>query len=384
MFGTHRAARESARRIRTGGSGKVGGAAAGFKRFTLRGNSTGDKMVPGNTVYVRGAGSSFPGSADYTVTGYLNQIVEGDATSGPIKFVGENGRPRIDVNGLFAFDATMCWFEQIYFRATGTNILEQYGFLQGDMMVVYNNVFDLNDQAGTALLGTIGASNSNLIIFNEIFSKASAPTARSQAKGINIVNSYGNYIAYNHIHHLGDAGIKVADTSSNAVIGNNLIHHCKSDGILLAGNRGDIQTVIENNTIDANEGHGISITAATSVKHSRIVNNILSNHTGSGKYGLSVSGTTAANDLLKNIVDYNAFYNNTGHRNGISAGANDQTGVNPSYTAANDYRIGAALKALGFPTGDFLEAASGARTFLDIGALQRMERSARATFQLGM
>lgn len=360
---------------RTGGSGKVGGAAATWQRVATNGSATGDKVVPGNTVYIRGAGSSFPTSADYTSTGYT-QAVSGDTTNGYVRFIGENGRPRIDTDGLVFYNTNYCLISGIYFYATSNNELANNGFASGQYRTLFGNVFDLNDKNGPCI-STVSGAYGTRIYFNEFFSKASAPTAQTAAKAIRITGLVEACdIRFNHIHHMGDAGISL-DSGSDvaAIIEHNVIHHCKSHGIVFQGSvRPNDVTTVAHNTIDANEGDGINVQSAAALAYMAIFNNILSNHTGSGKSGINVAaGTAATNDRIVPFCDYNAFYNNTAHRTGISAGANDQTGVDPGYVGANDYRIGTALKALGFPIGDYLEAASGSRSFTDIGAFQREE-----------
>lgn len=352
---------------RTGGSGKVGGAAATPWQIDDDGNATGNKCVPGNKIYIRGSGSRYPTTADYTKSStYTN--VQGDTTSGYVSWIGENGRPRISMggNGYVSWQRGHRAYISLYLTRSAAQADEGVVSGSGTNVLIYDCVINGGDQNGPCLrLG-----RANLCIGNDIFCHASAPTSGANRRGI-VMSGFDVWIGFNRIHHCGDDGIEFQGTGTALF---NVIDHCKGNGIQIVNHSGDNnQIALVGNTIDANEGHGIDI-ASGQATITQIVNNIISNHTGSGKYGVNAAGTTATNDRLLQLVDRNAFYNNTGHRNGVSAGPNDIDGTDPSYTSAStgDYRIGTALKALGLNVNDFSDA-SGARTFLDIGAMQREE-----------
>jgi len=105
-----------------------------------------------------------------------------------------------------------------------------------------------------------------------------------------------------------------------------------------------------------NIGDGIRLTAARDIANTLILNNILVNN---GGYGLNAAvGTTASNDRLKVVMDYNAFYNNTsGARNAISAGAHDvaltadpfTNAAGADFTLNNTAGGGAACRGAGYP-----------------------------------
>jgi hypothetical protein len=73
----------------TGWTARVGGAAANPETAPLiiNGNATGNKMVAGNTVYIRGSGSENPGSADYITSNYVVPV-SGSNVGGKISFCG--------------------------------------------------------------------------------------------------------------------------------------------------------------------------------------------------------------------------------------------------------------------------------------------------------
>lgn len=113
---------------------------------------------------------------------------------------------------------------------------------------------------------------------------------------------------------------------------------------------------IDNCTVDGNAGHGIVVNTQAALAQTTLRNNIISNHTGAGKYGLTVSaGTTAQNDRVKMGCNNNVYYNNTADVNAISYGANDtHGGANPFVDQANDdYTLTAAYIDTGYPTTKF-------------------------------
>jgi hypothetical protein len=85
--------RNSSTGAMTDGVWKIGGACATLARTLTTGNATGDKVVAGNTLYVYGAGSQNPSSADYTYTGFFSSVA--GTTTAKIRIIGENGRPLI-------------------------------------------------------------------------------------------------------------------------------------------------------------------------------------------------------------------------------------------------------------------------------------------------
>jgi hypothetical protein len=117
-------------------------------------------------------------------------------------------------------------------------------------------------------------------------------------------------------------------------VANNIIAKCGGYGIEIAG--ADAVQNILNNTIDGNAGGGIIITTQAALATTSVFNNIISNHTAAGTYGISVSaGTVAANDMIKPLVDYNSFYNNTTNYSGLSAGAHDTAPGTTPYVASS-------------------------------------------------
>lgn len=368
----------------TNAAWKIGGAADTIKRIYDSANATGDKPVAGNKIYLRGDGSENPSSTHYTETGGWWSPPSGDTTSGYISLIGEYGRPRIEYgNSLWFYGAFLAYtrLHRLYFFANATTGSQP--FREDGALTFFGCCFNGNDRNARTLSSASGLT----VLFCEFFSKASAPTANANATAIHGAAWFSMLVAYNHIHHMGGAGLEIGNSWGWAVFGN-VIAHCKGSAIVVnIGGSYAYARLIAANTIDANEGHGIDLQGTNELLSLVIANNIISNHNQTSKVGLKIAGTTALNDdwALGRVMN-NAFYNNTSHRSNISAQTGDVDDVDPQYVSAatGDYRIGSALKALGFPTGDWPGAPSGARTFLDIGALQRMERSPRAAFHLGM
>jgi hypothetical protein len=347
------------------GAGNVGGAVATLKKILDQATATsGERPVPGNIVYIRGSGIDRPTSADYTQSGHSVMNSLASAVNGRVFVIGENGRPRIECNGLLFHEAHNFWFENLYLAATGgTNL--GLGLVNGNATTYINNIFDLANQNGSCISARAGAH----VLFNEMFSHETAPTSNANAHGVLFNGNYTAVVKWNHIHHMGANGIHTASPGS-VVVEENLIHDCKDNGIRISTIRTDMSSSIHANTIDANEGHGIYVDASAGMLTLSILNNNITNHVGSGKAGISVAGTLAVNDRLKHLCDHNNLYNNATDYDGISAGAND-TALDPGYSSG--HQIGTNLKALAYPAAALLGSTS--RSFMDVGAFQREEAS---------
>lgn len=159
-------------------------------------------------------------------------------------------------------------------------------------------------------------------------------------------------------------------------LSHSLIHHNSGDGVQVSSG---INVSIRHCTIDNNGGDGIEFNANAAdwlayslhIDSCQITNN--------GGYALNFTGTGISDAYIaastSRIFNCNHYLNTSGFSNYNLAFAEGTQNVDPEYVDAStgDYRIGAATKALGFPTGDFPGAASGVRSFMDIGAAQRQE-----------
>jgi hypothetical protein len=308
---------------------KVGGAAATIARVGNSANTTGDKIVAGNIVYIRGAGTDTPSTDDYTTTGFLTPP-NGDQTSGYIKFIGENGRPRLKSNGLMWYSATFQWYENLYVTAS-SNSNGTLGILNvWASSTITNVVFDTANQS--ALAGVDLGSNASRLTDCEIKSGTTSPTSSSTAHGLVMTSNYGSIVARNRIHHMRGDGINLG-SSYTASIRNNLIYANVGNGITI-GTIGSTLTDITFNTIDGNQGDGIVLSAFTSVMSAYIHGNLITNHNQSGKYGINFNtGSARVNDIAVNYVGYNWLYNSgTSHYNNLTQPATDSIDVDPQYT----------------------------------------------------
>ena len=123
------------------------------------------------------------------------------------------------------------------------------------------------------------------------------------------IHSNGMFVMNCNIHDTIGGGIFIGNSA--ATIMSNIIAKCHGDGINDVN--GGLVKII-GNTIDGNTGNGITEADAISAGQQTpvIFNNIISNNTGAGKYGVSFTTAGAA------IFDYNVYYNNTADINGSS------------------------------------------------------------------
>lgn len=338
----------------------LGGALEYTRTLTVM-NSTstaGLKIIPGNTVYIRGAGSYDPGAADYTTTGFIT-IVSGDSTNGWVKIIGENGRPWIQGNGLMFFNQGTVEFNNLVFSCSSNNSGSS-GVLNGSALkVLFCKVMTSNQ---TGMTGIVCGSGS-LIAFNEVDGGRSA--ASSSAHGISAGANINALVAWNYVHDVGDAGI----TTGGANVINNIVYKAYGASIRIGGS--GFGMYVMNNTLDAGLDDGIEVTGANSVLLT-IINNLITNHSQASKYAINfTSGTTAANDRIKQFADWNWFYNNTSNYQNVTAGANDVAlGSSPYTAAAPDFTVDSSLFNDAAPQVNIGGRTTGTRTYVTPGAVQ--------------
>lgn len=335
----------------TAGTGKVGGGLATYQSVWDSANATGNKCVAGNTIYLQGSGSSAPTSDDYTFTSYIIPV-PGDTTNGLVRMIGENGMPRIRGNGLVTYQASRIWLENIYIT-TNSNSNGTLGMICADPSGSGVFIVDcvLNTAGQSSIVGTVLSQGSGIYNTEVIGVAAGSPTSSSGCYGISI-NGYAVEILGCRIRHCRDHGVYINGSSYPANAQFNLIYGNVGDGIY-CNNGATVGGLVANNTIDGNGGHGINIITTAATQWNSFYNNIISNHAGSGKKGINVAaGTTAVNDRVKRLIDYNVLYNNTANYGSVSAGANDST-ANPTYanSGSGDFTpTNTALKGLAYPS----------------------------------
>ncbi|HEV2674171.1 MAG TPA: right-handed parallel beta-helix repeat-containing protein [Aliidongia sp.] len=336
--------------------------------------------VAGNQIGVRGSGSRFPTTDDYAKTGF-QQGPYGNTTNGNVRYFGENGRPRMASDGLQFYTASFISFTSIYFSSNGTNYASPYGMLSiasaAPLGTCYLNDCTI-DQNGYDIIGCSGSWQQ---LGCEVTSTV-APRGGSTLYGID-TGPFGAQIQWCNIHDTVGHGVRMLNRLGNHV-SDSIIAKCRGDGLTLDSSVQNTDTgscAIQNVTIDANTGNGILIDGPNALQEVAVFNCHITNHTGSGKYGLTCSfGTLTSNDALKGYVDRNNFFGNTTDRNTISAGPND-TAYDPQYAAQSTegYNVSLNSRAKGQPILAFPQALAGmtaSESYVDEGGVQRQEGAA--------
>jgi Right handed beta helix region len=304
-------------------------------------------LVPGNIVYVLGSGIPNPSSYTYDYTfaggGTGISLTDGDATTGKIRWLNDpdtpnykappdttGGMPVTQVDGTFmsvSGHPIFCGFEGLYFVQSnnlgGGGVIGSFnnqtilGCVQDQMTKPFT--FIVNNGAGCIWIGCEAFSSTGGGSF-------SGSPALLPEGGITLIHGC-------NIHDVNSAGIVMVGNNKMMVSGC-IVAKCAGNGIECDNN----DLVVSQCTIDGNGGHGIYVDSNSELQGLRVFNNIISNNTGVGKYGLTInSGTTATNDRLKAYIDYNTFYNNTANYNAISAGPHDTAlGVTPYVASATE------------------------------------------------
>lgn len=326
------------------GAWKIGGAWADFWTNTTA------NIVAGNTVYILGGGSPSYGSPDYAPSTYFTPV-SGSSTAGNVGFVGDpttpatngfRGYPLISSPGglLFYTGVELFWKNLWIFAVSAAN--GSFGSLNSQGYAV-DCVFDQNGYDITIV-------NIRSMYGCEVYSSI----AKRSTNILNAVstNQYGGEIKECNIHNCIGPGINL---SSFAKVVNSIIAKNGGTGISVSGSAGQLQG-ISNCTIDANTGSGINFATQVALQVTMCLNNIISNHTTGGTYGITVgAGTLAQNNRVKCMIDYNMFYNNTTNYNAVGAGAHDVTGgANPFVDQPNgDYTLTSTYIATGYPQAKF-------------------------------
>lgn len=348
------------------GTGRIGGAHATLVNYANGGSLTGptitSPLAAGHTVWIRGAGSDNPSSADYSPSGGYWTFPDATEAVGRIKWIGYNGRPRFNSSALLFYNINRHYFENLKFvyqnSSNGT-----LGVISGASDCAIYNVYV--DQAGFDAVGVVSGRTVNCWFTNSGSSSAGTYTAIASSP-------YGSIVYGNFINGWRGAAMKCAD---GANIRDNCIVNCKLQGIILDGNGAAFPITVSGNTIYACTSDGVKFNGAYSILNAQIYNNIFVSN---GGYGINCAvGTTALNDRRsRGQMNFNAFYNNTsGARNAISAGANDITLTGDPFTnaAGGDFSLnatasaGAACRSVGFPS---VFPGATSTSYVDLGASQ--------------
>ena len=357
----------------TAGVGRIGGGAATLARILTVGNATGDKVVPGNVIYVRGAGSDDPTSADYTYTASIAPV--SGTIAAYVKIIGENGRPRFDGSGqtlfLAGFDKTHVWLENLMVKS-GNDGGVYFRVVDIATDCVLKNVVCHTNDLDCDFVRTYGYGAR--FISCKFTSHETSPTTRSGRAAIKVLTASSASVKGCTFIRCGGNGV-LCQAQVGLWADRNIIIGCKQHGVLLeATTNTNFMSQIFGNVIDGNTLDGINIADGSTLSLFQIISNLITNHSQASRYGIRVvSGTVAANDLFK-IEDYNGFYGNTTDVGGISKGSNDVTcSADPYASVGTDYTLnstaggGAALKDAGFPQSP--PGLSGTAIYQPIGFL---------------
>lgn len=354
------------------GVAKVGGAHASLVNYSNGGSgiaspAIGTPIAPGHIINMRGVGTSDPtGTVQYDYSSGYWTFPNGDATNGPIKVLGYNGKPFIGTSPLLIYSTILWSFKNISVKVLASTYAS-HGFT-GDTQYHVSFIDSYMDGNGADVTGVFTVGE----VLNSRFKNTGTIGSTSTYGAVGSGNAnFGVTVIGCTFKGWRSHGVYLYKPLGATILFNVFIS-CMMDGIYHDSNSGVIPNVIFGNTI-YNCRDGISINGALGLSTVTIINNILSNNTG---YGINANfGSLAANDSLKaRTINYNNFYLNTsGARNKISAGVND-TALDPQFRAvgADDFSVGTNMKAIGFP-GAF--PLSGSTSYTDLGAVQRQEKS---------
>ncbi len=310
---------------------KLGGGWADFWTNTTA------NIVPGNVVYVLGAGTPNPASYsfDYSPPAQFTSV-SGSTTVGYIRYLKDPATP---AGGFPCISSPGCLFRLgAYLEVRGlwlvctaaTNLAQ--GFLNpaANGYIIRECVLDQN---GYDISVQNNANGSGLLIalFNEIFSSTAKRTTNAQF-ALSAAHD-GMTFVFNNVHDCIGPGVQASDSYNN--IAYNIVAKNGGDGITVVynGAQNDARRqVVSFCTVDGNAGNGVlysqgGVTGGGAMCTAAMFSCIISNHIGAGKFGFDVdAGTTAANDRASGFVDYNTYFGNTTDTNNVSYGANDTHG----------------------------------------------------------
>lgn len=356
------------------GTGRIGGATDHIKTYANGGGGTQPTLptplVAGNTINIRGAGLDDPTTVDYDWSGGSGywQFPAGTSGAGRIKFVGYNGRPLIAYCGLVIYTTNYISISNLKGKVTVSSF-NTHGFSSACSYANISNCIIDQNGLDVSLFNMIYGSLQDCELRNTGATTIGTSNGVQFGANTSIINGC-------YIHNLRGVGINASANNGGTIV-NNIIANCKSDSILVNGNV-LVPAVILGNTIDNGGGHGINFTTADAIATTVCMNNIISNHSTAGKYGINCNvGTTAVNDRAKTLMNYNNLFGNNGTYNNVSAGAND-TALDPQYVnaAGANWAVGTNMKAIAVPSAF---RGSSTTSYLDEGAVQRQDAGGGGT-----
>lgn len=320
------------------GAAMTGNMGGGWADFWTNTTGAAAIIVPGNIIYILGSG--IPNPASYSFD-YVNGTSWSPpaSSSGKIVFANDPSTPGYKVppdttGGMPCIQVTA---SGALINIMGGAVLKGLwavwgvagtGYLIGNMSaqpMIYGCVFD---QFGRDVYGNNDGGGK--WFGNEIFSSVAGAAGIRAAVYIN----QGSQVVVNNIHDCIGNGINV-DADTLVYIEGNVVAKCNLHGVVFKGT-----SILKNNTIDGNLGNGVTLTSLPA--DAVILNNIITNHVGAGTYGISCgTGTAAGNDLLRLLIDYQVYYNNTNDLNNLNYGVHDTRGGSNPYVgqATENYTL---------------------------------------------
>lgn len=313
----------------TNGTGRVGGA---WANPTTNWNAT--WMVPGVTMYIRGAGSNHPTSIDYTPTTVAT--VTGSSNL-PIRIIGENGRPMLGASGTTYFVGTWASFENLCFRFTAATanspVKSQFG---NHTCGMYFCAYDQNGY-DSKCLGDVGEWTGN-ITRCEFYSSVAKRTTNARYALMGSY-SYGEQFVIDRcfLHDLVGPAISL-DCGFSLI--NSVIAANGGVGLYMSAASTPSHALISGNTFAGNAGAAnIEIATQVVLNKTRFTDNIISDH---GTAGIKYSGASSSAEATAWAaiqIRNNLLYNNGAHASGFTLSSDNTSGTDPMFRdAANrDY-----------------------------------------------
>lgn len=308
------------------GSGAVGGA---WASPTTNWNNT--WMVPGVTMYIRGSGTDYPTSIDYTPSGSVSPL--GNSTN-MVRIIGEYGRPMLEGTGTRTFVAGFTEFCNLVVRYTAATTNPVIGSSSSQTVRVFNCAFDQNGY-DSVLIGIAGGWSGD-IIGCEFFSSVAKRTTNANY-GLNLVvtsNEASYMVRKCFIHDLIGPAIYMHTTIhiTDCIIVNN-------GGVGIYSNSSiiNVQGGVFNCTLSGNAGAAnIDLGHNTVLVRTTIWDCIIANH---ATAGIKFSGgmtSTQATRWASSTIQNNLFYNNGAHASGFTLASSNTTGTDPGFVDATN------------------------------------------------
>lgn len=293
----------------TNGAWKIGGAGASFSCAAIQAsNSTGNKMAVGCICYVRGSGSNDPVSADYAWGNFSSSW--GSTLSRGIAIFGEFGRPKLSQgSGTNAQSVTIqnISLQNFVVIQNGTGDISGISINSSGRNVFFNCKFDGNSKNPQMLY----LNSSDHVVWCEFIGWPTSQTTNSGSAAI-FVNGSQCVIYGCSFRNFRGTAINTASNVGGIVAIANVIVGNASMGIRTGSDNVNGLTVISNNVISGSSvaaAHGIQMLGNYSAAFLSIMNNVITNCTGTGSYAIAAADTNFSQ--FSRVVQNNAFYNNT-------------------------------------------------------------------------